>query len=75
LTARGPGLPASAPPEVDIKIFDPLFHSLAQRRGFRTYLASVLAPRHRPMTLTAHAGAEPLIQAHTAPVQQLHRCH
>jgi hypothetical protein len=50
---------------------DPLFHSLAQRRCFRTYLAGLLAPRDRPKTLTALAGAEPLVQAQTAPVQQL----
>nr|WP_283093307.1 transposase [Noviherbaspirillum sp. L7-7A] len=48
-----------------------MFHSLAQRRSFQTYLAGLLAPRDRPKTLTALAGAEPLIQAQTAPVQQL----
>jgi len=36
-----------------------------------TYLAGLLAPRDRPKTLTALAGAEPLIQAQAAPVQQL----
>lgn len=51
--------------------FDPLFHSLAQRHHFRTYLAGLLAPRDRPKTLTALAGAEPLVQAQAAPVQQL----
>jgi SRSO17 transposase len=51
--------------------FDAVFHSLAQRHAFRTYLAGLLAPRERAKTLTALAGAEPLIQAQAAPVQQL----
>jgi hypothetical protein len=36
---------------------------VAQRRGFREYLAGLLAPRHRYMTLTALAGAEPVTGA------------
>jgi hypothetical protein len=36
--------------------FDDLFGSLAQRRGFREYLAGLLAPRDRNKTLTALAG-------------------
>jgi FOG: Transposase len=51
--------------------FDPLFHTLAQRRGFRTYLAGLLMPRDRSKTLTALVGAEPLVQAQAAEVQQL----
>jgi hypothetical protein len=39
---------------------DDLFGSLAQRRGFREYLAGLLAPRDRNKTLTALAGAEPV---------------
>lgn len=71
MTARRPCPPAPGPLEDYAKLFDPLFHSLAQRRCFRTYLAGLLAPRDRPKTLTALAGAEPLVQAQTAPVQQL----
>jgi hypothetical protein len=33
---------------------------VAQRRGFRQYLAGLLAPRERNKTLTALAGAEPV---------------
>src|SRR5947207_15907430 len=40
--------------------FDGLFGRLAQRRGFREYLAGLLAPRDRNKTLTALAGAEPV---------------
>src|SRR5256714_15530624 len=43
--------------------FDDLFGSLAQRRGFREYLAGLLAPRGRDKTLTALAGAEPVAGA------------
>lgn len=71
MTARRPCPPAPGPLEDYAKLFDPLFHSLAQRHSFRTYLAGLLAPRDRPKTLTALAGAEPLVQAQTAPVQQL----
>jgi SRSO17 transposase len=51
--------------------FDPLFHTLAQRQGFRTYLAGLLMPRDRSKTLTALVGAEPLVQAQAAEVQRL----
>jgi SRSO17 transposase len=71
MTARRPCPPAPGPLEDYAGHFDPLFHSLAQRRCFRTYLAGLLAPRDRAKTLTALAGAEPLVQAQTAPVQQL----
>lgn len=51
--------------------FDPLFKTLAQRQGFRIYLSGLLLPRERSKTLTALAGAEPLVQAHAAEVQRL----
>ena len=50
---------------------DDLFHSLAQRRGFREYLAGLLAPRDRNKTLTALAGAEPVTGAQHPAVQRL----
>ncbi len=71
MTARRPCPPAPGPLEDFAVHFDPLFHSLAQRHSFRTYLAGLLAPRERAKTLTALAGAEPLVQAQVAPVQQL----
>src|SRR5256886_263378 len=43
--------------------FDDLFTHVAQRRGFRDYLARLLAPRDRNKTLTALAGAEPVAGA------------
>ena len=49
--------------------FDPLFQTLAQRHGFRTYLSGLLLPHDRSKTLIALAGAEPLVQA--AEVQQV----
>lgn len=71
MTARRP-CPAAPGPLEDYAVqFDSLFHSLAQRRCFRTYLAGLLAPRDRAKTLTALAGAEPVVQVHTAPVQQM----
>jgi hypothetical protein len=48
-----------------------LFGSLAQRRGFREYLAGLLAPRDRNKTLTALAGAEPVAGAQHRSVQRL----
>src|SRR5213595_4162399 len=51
--------------------FDDLFGSLAQRRGFREYLAGLLAPRDRNKTLTALAGAEPVAGAGHRSVQRL----
>lgn len=71
MTARRPCPPAPGPVEDFAQLFDSLFHSLAQRRNFRTYLAGLLAPRDRPKTLAVLVGAEPLVQAQTAPVQQL----
>jgi DDE superfamily endonuclease len=51
--------------------FDDLFTRVAQRRGFREYLAGLLAPRERNKTLTALAGAEPVTGAQHAAVQRL----
>jgi hypothetical protein len=48
-----------------------LFGRLAQRRGFREYLAGLLAPRDRNKTLTALAGAEPVAGAQHPAVQRL----
>jgi len=42
-----------------------------QRRGFREYLAGLLAPRDRNKTLTALAGAEPVTGAQHPAVQRL----
>jgi DDE superfamily endonuclease len=51
--------------------FDDLFTHAAQRRCFREYLAGLLLPRDRNKTLTALAGAAPIVEAHEAPVQRL----
>jgi hypothetical protein len=63
--------PAPAPLEGYAARFDDLFGSLAQRRGFREYLAGLLAPRDRNKTLTALAGAEPVAGAQHPAVQRL----
>ena len=44
---------------------------MAQRRGFREYLAGLLAPRERNQTLTALAGAEPVTGSKLPAVQRL----
>lgn len=44
---------------------------MAQRRGFREYLAGLLAPRERNKTLTALAGAEPVTRSKLPAVQRL----
>ena len=44
---------------------------MAQRRGFRGYLAGLLAPRDRNKTLTALAGAEPVTGLKLPAVQRL----
>lgn len=51
--------------------FDDVFGSLAQRRGFREYMAGLMAPRDRNKTLTALAGAEPVTGAQHRSVQRL----
>jgi SRSO17 transposase len=63
--------PAPGPLEEYAARFDDLFTHAAQRRGFRDYLAGLLLPRDRPKTLTALAGAAPLVEAQEAPVQRL----
>src|SRR5437879_11066242 len=55
--------PAPGPLEEYAARFDDLFTRVAQRRGFREYLAGLLAPRDRNKTLTAVAGAEPVTGA------------
>src|SRR6266568_646393 len=71
MTRRRPCPVAPGPLEGYAARFDDLFGSLAQRRGFREYLAGLLAPRERNKTLTALAGAEPLAGAGHAAVQRL----
>ncbi len=71
MTVRLPVRPAPGPLEAYAAEFDALFASRAQRRSFREYLAGLLLPHDRNKTLTALAGAEPVVQAHAAPVQQL----
>ncbi len=44
---------------------------MAQRRGFREYLAGLLAPRERNKTLTCLAGAEPVTGSKLPAVQRL----
>jgi SRSO17 transposase len=63
--------PAPGPLEEYAARFDDLFTHVAQRRGCRDYLAGLLLPRDRNKTLTALAGAEPLVEAQEAPVQRL----
>ncbi|MDH6221572.1 SRSO17 transposase [Streptomyces pseudovenezuelae] len=51
--------------------FDDLFETLAQRRGFREYLAGLPLPRDRNKTLTCLADTEPVVGAQHAAVQRL----
>ena len=51
--------------------FDRLCASLAQRRGFRQYLAGLLTARDRNKTLTCLVGAEPVVGAQHRAVQRL----
>ena len=71
MTRRVPCPAAPGPLEGYAARFDDLFGSLAQRRGFREYLAGLLAPRDRNKTLTALAGAEPVTGAQHPAVQRL----
>jgi len=71
MTARRPCPAAPGPLEGYAARFDDLFGSLAQRRGFREYLAGLLVPRDRNKTLTALAGAEPVAGAGHRSVQRL----
>src|SRR5438093_3996075 len=63
--------PVPGPLEAFAVRFDDLFSSLAQRRGFRAYLQGLLLPRDRNKTLTALAGAEPVVGAQHPAVQGL----
>ena len=67
MTRRVPCPAAPGPLEGYAARFDDLFGSLAQRQGFREYLAGLLAPRDRNKTLTALAGAEPVTGARRFP--------
>src|SRR5215210_8697105 len=71
MTARRPCPAAPGPLEDYAAQFDPLLGTLAQRRAFREYVQGLLLPRDRNKTLTALAGAEPIIAAQTADVQRL----
>jgi hypothetical protein len=71
MTKRLPCPPAPGPLEDYAARFDPLFGSLAQRRGLRAYLQGLLLPRDRNKTLTALAGAEPVVGAQHGAVQGL----
>jgi SRSO17 transposase len=71
MTARRACPPAAGPLEDYAASFDGLFASLAQRRGFREYLTGLLLPRERNKTLTALAGAEPVVGAQDPAVQRL----
>jgi SRSO17 transposase len=71
MTRRLPCPSAPGPLEGYAAKFDDLFSALAQRRGFREYLAGLMAPRERNKTLTALAGAEPVTGAQQAAVQRL----
>jgi len=71
MTERRPCPPAPGPLEAYAAQFDPLFGTLAQRRNFREYLQGLLLPRDRNKTLTALAGAEPVVAAQAGAVQRL----
>ncbi|MFL6298009.1 MAG: IS701 family transposase [Actinomycetes bacterium] len=71
MTKRLPCPPAPGPLEDYAAQFDALFGSLAQRRGLRAYLQGLLLPRDRNKTLTALAGAEPVVGAQHGAVQGL----
>jgi hypothetical protein len=71
MTTRRPCPPAPGPLEDYASQFDPLFSSLAQRRGLRDYLQGLLLPRDRNKTLTGLAGAEPITGAQHRQVQRL----
>jgi hypothetical protein len=70
-TPRRPCPPAPGPLEDYCVAFDSLFVSYAQRNSFRRYLEGLLLPRDRNKTLTALAGAEPILGAQEAAVQRL----
>lgn len=51
--------------------FDDLFRTVAQRRGFRTYLRGLLSPRERSKTLAALASTTPAATKSSASMQRL----
>lgn len=63
--------PVPGPLEEFAAEFDPVFETLAQRRGFRDYLQGLLAPRERNKTLTALVGTEPVVGAQHPDAQRL----
>ena len=71
MTQRVACPPAPGPLEAFAARFDGLLGTLAQRRGFRDYLQGLLSPRERNKTLTALAGAEPVVGAQHPDVQRL----
>jgi hypothetical protein len=71
MTRRLPCPPSPGPLEDYAAQFDPLFTRLAQRRSLRAYLQGLLLPRDRNKTMTALAGAEPIVGAQHAAVQGL----
>jgi hypothetical protein len=71
MTKRRPCPQAPGPLEDYAAQFDALFARVAQRRGFRAYLQGLLLPRDRNKTLTALAGAEPVVGAQHRAVQEL----
>ena len=72
MTARLPvACPAPGPLEDYLARFDDLFASRAQRQTFRDYTAALLLPRERNKTLTALAGAEPVVGVNHREVQRL----
>src|SRR6478752_4786072 len=71
MTARRSCPAAPGPLEEYAARFDDLFTRVAQRRGFREYLAGLLLPRDRNKTLTCLAGAAPVAGAQHASVQRL----
>ena len=74
MSARQPCPPAPGPLEAFAAQFGSLFGSLGRRRSFRHYLSGLLAPRDRNKTLTALAGAEPVVQAQSPEAQRLQYC-
>jgi hypothetical protein len=71
VTKRLPCPAAPGPLEDYAAQFDALFTRLAQRRGLRAYLQGLLLPRDRNKTMTALAGAEPVVGGQHAAVQGL----
>ena len=71
MSNRLPCPPAPGPLEDYAAQFDALFARLAQRRGLRAHLQGLLLPRDRNKTMTALAGAEPIVGAQHAAVQGL----